>query len=80
MKRGQRVPKERKRALVVRHAYPSVAERLDALEVRADFIDAQMKATLRRYDELAKTLAEKERPQPIDDDITRLAFGTKAGK
>ena len=67
-------------ALVIRHDYPTVRERLDSIEVRQDFIEAQLKATLKRYDELAKLVDEKlHPPEPLDDDITRLAFGPKAG-
>jgi hypothetical protein len=70
---------ERKRltnrpALLRRHEYGGVKDRLDAAEVRIDFLEAQMKATLARYKELAKMLEEKKR-EPIDDEITRMMYG-----
>ena len=68
------------RPMLLRHEFPTVKERLDAAEVRIDFLEAQMKATLKRHKELTDLFNKMQRPAPIHDDITRLYHGTKAVK
>jgi hypothetical protein len=68
------------KALLTRHNYPAVRETLDVHEVRIDFLEAQMKAQLPRCNALVAPMTAMQRPAPIDDEITRMAFGNRDRK